>query len=472
MWRASLFIFLILSGTITAMLVWQWKAYSEQTGRAEEHTVGATQQITVESLQNELKITQTVTGLIPEKEYRLVIPDSLFKWKCKNGQEEACDSADENPYTFFSDENQMIFEYVLPINKDKKVFMLNDWTVSIPGVKVESSLITISDFFRRKGSWAAGVPLKAHKEMKHIDYYIFEGSGNTPSLYWQQGSLEKKRTNTVDIFSEKQSLNLNFEKLNNLGEIPYLSVVLTDYHQESYGKGILIAGTNTKKEKLEKMLIIQAFEKKFGYLPLKEDWLIDALATHAVEQKAGTEKGNWIFRELEKELAEDELEVFFQYIHMEESLNTEKLDKQLSDLKGHSTRFFTVNKELNAPFVPLYFDDAKKVFISGKEQKGLKLIHKNGKKLLPFKAAMEALGFDVRILSGEETMLLAKGNNSYRFYLNRNVFIYNEEDYGLLESPLTDLNGTAFIEIQWLQSLFDVSIEEWDDEIKLTGGPK
>ncbi|PWW27497.1 copper amine oxidase-like protein [Cytobacillus oceanisediminis] len=471
MWRASLFIFLILSGTITGMLVWQWKAYSEQTGRAEEHTLRATQQINVESLQNELKITQTVTGLIPEKEYRLIIPDSLFQWKCKNGQEKACDSADENPYTFFSNE-KMIFEYVLPINKDKNAFMLNDWTVSISGVEIESSLITISDSFRRKGSWAAGVPLKAQKKMKHIDYYIFEGRENTPSLYWQQGDLVKKRTNTVDIYSENQSLNLNFEKLNNLGEIPYLSVVLTDHYQESYGRGILIAGTNTKKEKLEKMLIIQAFEKKFGYLPLKEDWLIDALASHAVEQKAGTEKGNRIFKELEKELAEDELKVFFQDINMEESLNTEKLDKQLSDLKGHSTRFFTVNKDLDAPFVPLYFDDGKKVFISGKEQKGFKLIHKNGKKLLPFKAAMEALGFDVRILSGEETMLLAKGNNSYRFYLNRNVFIYNEEDYGLLENPLTVLNGTAFIEIQWLQSLFDVSIEEWDHKIKLTAAPK
>ncbi|MBT2708012.1 hypothetical protein J7I91_08785 [Pseudomonas sp. ISL-84] len=462
-----------MSGTISGMLVWQWKVYSGQIGQAKEHTVGANQQITVESLEDELKITQTVIGILPEKEYRLVIPDSLFKWKCKNGNEEACDSADENPYTFFSNDNQMIFEYVLPMNKGQKAFMLNDWTVSVPDLIVASSHITISDSFRRNGSWAAGFPLKAQKEMKHIDYYIFEGRGNTPSLYWQQKPLKKTSKNPVDIYSENQhAFNQKFEKLSTLGEIPYMSVVLTDLYQESNGKGILIAGTNTKVEKLEKMLIIQAYEKKFGFLPPKEGWLIDALASHTIEQNADTEKGNWIIRELKKEMAEDELQEFFYKLPMEDSLNTEKLDKNLSDLKGHSTRFFTLNKELNAPLVPLYFNDGKKVFISGREQKDLKLIHKKGHRLLPFKASMEALGFDVRILSGEETLLLTKGNNSYRFYLNRNVFIYNEEDYGLLENPLVDLNGTAFIEVQWLQSLFDVSVEEWDHMIKLTNSPK
>jgi hypothetical protein len=68
-------------------------------------------------------------------------------------------------------------------------------------------------------------------------------------------------------------------------------------------------------------------------------------------------------------------------------------------------------------------------------------------------------------------MLLSKGNNSYRFYLNKNVFIYNEEDYGLLENPLTNQNGTVFIEIQWFKSLFGVTAEEREDEIHLTSDP-
>lgn len=119
MWKASLLIFLILSGIISGMVLWQWQAYSERA-IALESSEAITQEITVETHLKELKITQKLYGLVARKEYRLDIPDTLYKWNCKTGTGKACDSADESPYTFFSADDQMIFEYTVPIMIRKK----------------------------------------------------------------------------------------------------------------------------------------------------------------------------------------------------------------------------------------------------------------------------------------------------------------------------------------------------------------
>ncbi|UOE57032.1 stalk domain-containing protein [Cytobacillus oceanisediminis] len=469
MWKASLFIFLILSGIISGMLFWQWQAYSEHA-IALESSGAITQEITVETRLKELKITQKIHGLMEQEEYRLVIPDTLFKWKCKNGTGEACDSADENPFTFFSSDDQMTFEYAVPINERNKALLLTDWFVKIPGKKAEGLSITISDSFKREGSWAAGIRLKARKKLDHIDYYYFEGKGNVPILYWQQKPLLKKAINNAEVYSEDiQAASFNFKKLNEIGDFPFLTIIFTDQYPEYKDENILITSPRTKVAQVEKNLITMLFQRKFS--EDSQTWVIDVFTAGLLDMKPSSSKGSAVLQELQGELTEDELKAFLRKVINVNSLNAEKLDKLLSDVKGLNTHFFTMNTKSDAPFVPLYFQKEKKLLVSGAEKASIDLIYRDGKRLLPFTATMKALGYEIKILSGEETMLLSKGNNSYRFYLNKNVFIYNEEDYGLLENPLTNQNGTVFMEIQWFKSLFGVTAEEREGEIYLTSDP-
>jgi pantothenate kinase len=88
-------------------------------------------------------------------------------------------------------------------------------------------------------------------------------------------------------------------------------------------------------------------------------------------------------------------------------------------------------------------------------------------KLFPFVETLSSLGFQVKVLSDNETLLLTKGLNSYRFFVNQNIFIYNEEDYGLLENPLTKINHTIYIDYQWLTSLFNIQIDEDENTVYL-----
>ncbi|MBN8199463.1 stalk domain-containing protein [Bacillus sp. NTK034] len=469
MWKASLFIFLILSGIISGMLFWQWQAYSEHA-IALESSEAITQEITVETRLKELKITQKINGLMAHEEYRLVIPDTLFKWKCKNGTGEACDSADENPFTFFSSDDQMIFEYTVPINERNKALLLTNWFVKIPGKKAEGLSITLTDSFKREGSWAAGIRLKARKKLDHIDYYYFEGRGDVPTLYWQQKPLLKKAINNAEVYSEDiQAASLNFQKLNDIGNFPFLTIIFTDQYPEYKDENILIASSRTEAKMLEKDIITLQFQRKFA--ENTQMWIIDVLTSGLLDMNPISSKGSAALQELQGELTEDQLKAFLMKAIKVNSLNAEKLDKLLSDVKGLNTHFFTMNTKGDAPVVPLYFQKEKKLLVSGAEKASIDLIYRDGKRLLPFAVTMKALGYEVKFLSSEETMLLSKGNNIYRFYLNKNVFIYNEEDYGLLENPLTNQNGTVFMEIQWFKSLFGVSAEDKEGEIQLNSEP-
>ncbi|MEH6987909.1 stalk domain-containing protein [Cytobacillus firmus] len=466
MWKASLFIFLLLSGIISGMVLWQWQTYSDRAV-AINSSEAITQEIIVETHQKELKITQKLNGLLDRKEYRLDIPDTLFKWNCKTGTGKTCDSADESPYTFFSADDQMIFEYTVPINEKKKAFLLTDWFVKIPGIKVEGLSISISDSFKREGSWAAGIRLKAQKKLDHIDYYYFEGYGNVPSLYWQEEPLLKTAINNTDAYTtDIRAASLDFKKLDDIGNFPFMSIILTNRYPEYMDENILIASPHIKVDQLEKKLIALQFKRKFA--DGSPDWIIDAFTAGLLDLKPGSSEGRLVLKELQGELTEGELKDFLLNVLQEDTLNTVKLDKLLGNAKGLHTQFFTMNIKSKALLVPLYFQEEKKLWVYGAEKASINLVYRDGLIFLPFTASMQALGFEVKVLSGEETMLVSKGKNSYRFYLNKNVFIYNEEDYGLLMNPLTRQNGTIWMEIEWFKALFGVTAEEREGGIHLS----
>lgn len=51
--------------------------------------------------------------------------------------------------------------------------------------------IKVTDGERKGGAWAAGLPLKGHEKLELIDYYVFEGKGRKPMLFWQNSMLQE-----------------------------------------------------------------------------------------------------------------------------------------------------------------------------------------------------------------------------------------------------------------------------------------
>ncbi|MBS4189103.1 hypothetical protein KHA94_02585 [Bacillus sp. FJAT-49705] len=472
MWKSILLVLIAMTTFIGGMLLWQWKAYSKQNDLNSESSERAIQEITVYSNEKELQISQKISGLMSGKEYKVSKPDSLFRWSCKDKKGKPCDSGDENPYTFKANQNELVFEYTIPVQTNGSAFLLNEWVTSIPDLVITSSSIEIIDNARRGGTWIAGAPIKGFKEMDLIDYYYFEGIGNASSLYWQPKPIQMKQSNMEKVFYYGgQGLeNMNhIQEMKRLKGIPFVSVVFTDQYREENGKGIMIVSPKTNEDELNQKLINYYFEKKFKDISSDQNWIIDVFTSYTTNQAAKTAKGKAIIEELGNKLSEEELNSFFKKAsESSEILTLKQLDHYLSELKGWKSKFFVSNGESTESIIPLYFYDFRKVIVSGKEEKDIEVVIEQDKRLFPFVQTMKALGYDVQILSDKETILLAKGSNSYRFFLNRNIFIYNEEDYGLLESPLLNVNGNIYMNKEWIETLFKVNIEVGNEEINIS----
>ncbi|MDZ5470674.1 hypothetical protein SM124_02810 [Bacillus sp. 31A1R] len=472
MWKTSFTIFFILTTAISAMLFWQWNVYSKQDESSNNRVLErAHQTITIESKKESLNVTQTITWLTNGKEYSVVIPESVSKWSCLKKDDEECESKDENPFTFRVDNGQFTFKLKVPINEGEKSFLLNEWEVNIPDVKMTKTSIEIVDYSRREGTWVTGLPLKGMNELDLIDHYVFEGSSSATSLYWQSRPLFLiHNQQDLSYYSKNKAQEINsFKSLKTLKGIPSLSIVMTDQYSETNGNGLIISKPSIKEKTLERKIIRAYFNTKFERLPIEESWLVDVFTSIVIKQESKSVKGNKVINELKNKLDKDTFNKFIQQvINEEQPINPESLDQLLEDLYGKGTHFFKLNKNESTKFIPLYFYENRKVVINEKEHKDIELIYKEEQKLFPFIETMTALGFEVKVLSDKETLLLSKGNNSYRFFLNQNIFIYNEEDYGLLENPLINLHGQIYIDFRWLHTLFKISMDETEESIVLT----
>lgn len=471
MWRTASLLFVALTIAIGGMLSMQWKAYSKQDSKIEGHSEKAIQELTIQSSEKDLHISQRITGLSKEKEYKVTIPNQLFHWTCVKDNGDLCESKDDNPQTFLPDKNTLVFQYTIPIQKEDASFFLTEWTTGIPEVTIKTTDIEIIDTFRRKGTWIAGAPLKGLKELDLIDYYFFTGIGDAPSLYWQPSSLHKNQeSNQIAYFSEQvgEKNGVQFEEMKNLKGFPYLSVVFTDQFNEQSSKGILITSPDNKED-IKRKLINQYYETKFKEILNEDKWLLDVFTSYTAKLEPETEKGSAILKELNKKLSAEEMEHLFNRVNNElTEITAAKLDGFIYDLKGLSTRFFTLNKSDSVSFTPFYYYDSRRIIINEKEKSDIEAIYKENTILYPFLETIRGMGFEVTMLPDQEAILVIKDNNSYRFYLNRNIFIYNEEDYGLLENPLTNLNGKYYISKEWLEQLFKVSIDEREKDIRIS----
>lgn len=470
MWKISFTLLILLNSVIGGMLFWQWNAYSESKSIAKaEEIESATQEISVKSKGNAIAVTQLITGLKSDKEYRISMPDTISDWECVKADGAPCDSVDENPTSFLADHHSLTIRYNIELNHTP--FLLNSWTAALLDVEMKKTSIEVIDSSRRDGTWVAGLPLKGHNKLEFIDYYYFEGNGTSASLYWQSQSMNHvKGGQGIYLYSEEnmEENSFSFDSLKRLPDFKGLSVVYTEAFTETNGNGLMITKPSIKKELLERKIIYNYFLDKSRDLPLEERWLIDVLTSLMTGQESNVQKGNEFLAELKKQLSEEELSKFLDLVFMESSLTPERLDELLGSLAGKSTHFFALNKNEETKLIPLYYTDKRKIMIQNKLYKDHEVLLIEDKKYYPFVETLEALGFEVKLLADNETILLNKENNSYRFFINQNIFIYNEEDYGLLENPLNRINGKVYVEGNWLNTIFKIHLEETEKEIKLS----
>ncbi|SFA75837.1 MULTISPECIES: stalk domain-containing protein [unclassified Bacillus (in: firmicutes)] len=462
------FTFLLVAG---GMLFWQWKIYDINLKNNQHKNNNVSQQLIVDARNNQLLVRHIFSGLDKGQEYRILMSEKTNTWSCVTPDGGKCKSGDEDPQTFLSEQGEIEIQYSVTISEKTSPLIFSDWTPKLQKIEPIKTTIKVIDTARRDGTWIAGVPLQGYKKMEFVDYYVFAGQGDISSLYWQNKTLyPAKITDHLTVYSEHKNLqvNINMDNVKGLPDIPYMSLVESKDQQRFTVKGISLNENFQDAGHVEKEIAAQYFKNKLDGNLVGNSLAVDLLSALFLQTSATTEKGNFMMKELYSHLTKEQvLELQTRFLKMK-IIDSRLMDKNLGEIKGLESSFFSVNLLQTQEFASLFFFDSREVRLNGQVNSKMEVIYDKDKRLYPLSQTMEGLGYNVEVLPEADAVQLDNGRNKYRFYLNRNSFRYNQSEYGLLENPLLTRNGQIYIEQSGLQSLFKININETEKEIMLS----
>jgi hypothetical protein len=472
--KASVLIISVLILLICATAVWQWGVYSKRSSQTYDRPdVRVSQEVTMIVNHSELEIKQVFINLKNDQNYGTVIPKESIGLICKDSEGSPCDLAG-NQQSIRVKGDKLTFTYTINIDPSAVEFFIHDWLVLLRDSEISNTRIEIVDKLNHKGTWVTGIPLKGSRRMELVNYYVFEGREENPSLYWQNKSLRKlsgqKGISYYPAVIEDQLGVYHFDRLKGLAEKSHVSVIVNNENRIVHGSGILLLHTGLTKSELEQQLAISFFSQKFHSLDVNEKWILEALASLITNEPAVTSKSQFLIKELKSKLTQAEINHFINRLSVDQfHIDHNRMDGHLSVISKMKTNFFALNRQEESKNYPLLFMESRKVIANGLIEEDMDIIIEGEKRLYPFIKTMSSLGYKTeKDAAGAEGMKVSSNSNSYSFNFKNKTFILNGKSFGLLEDPFRTINDTVYIEEQWLNGIFDVIVEESEKEIVLT----
>lgn len=453
---------------ISGILLWQWRLYDQKNTTNKSASTKVNQYIIVETQSDSLNITQIFKGLQSKEEYTLVAPAAVSDWYCIGETGGPCPSNDQNPYTFQPEKGELKIRFSIPFQNGSNHLMLTNWLLKIQKAEMESTKVEITDSTLRKGTWVAGIPLKGYQKLVNIDYYLFEGLEDNPTLYWQQTPLYMNETN--DFYSYySENPNENIERVftdKDLFKGPtYITIIHSNENSIANLPDMVITADDFSAEKIQKAWLFRYFTQKFQIKSTEKQWIVDVFISLYLNQQGETPKGTYMIEQLSAQLDLSERQQLVKQVMQNSKADPIVLDKILGEIKGMRTQFFSRNKELQQENYSLSFYDRRAIKMNGEWVNNYSLLNNNNELFFPFIQTVKLLGFHVEKEQNNDSILLENNKDQYVFNSNGNLFIHNNQKYGLLENPFITHDGVLFINQRGLQTLFHVAILKTEKEI-------
>jgi hypothetical protein len=465
MMRTFLTSMLLLMMAIGGMLFWQWNVYSKKEGSPVQEKKLLSEQVLIMSDENRaLNIKHTIKK-IQKGSYKLLNPLNV-DIKCENPK--ACEITTDGQLLVKKYSSEVTFRYSIPFASNARAFLLQNWAIQLNGIEMGKTRVELTLKFNRKGDWGAGGQLIGKTKKEYINYYVFQNDGPIFPIYHQVNELAyNKISDKIHVYYDT-SIPFERDKLEKvLTDLPQFSsatVILTNQHKEVMDDTFMILPAMPNYQALSEKLFVRHIEKIFPFKNKNEKWLQSVLANVMYNKSFGGEKVKLLTATLRKELGANGIETFADTVkNMKKPLSAVSLDDAFSKVKGLKTHFFSQNHRENTPFYPLRYEDNRKILVNRNVIKD-GLIYFENKRLYPFQQVVTMLDYEYSVID-QNQILLSKNDNLLRFFLNENVFIYNEEDYGVRTNPLTKIGNKIYIEEEWLQDLFGVTIKNQADTI-------
>lgn len=466
--KVSLSILSIIMVITGSVLFFQWKGYSLE--QPKDDGVDAEQTITIQYRDQELIVEQTFQQLAP-KIYDIEFPGNAKDIACYHNEKD-CDWQNETGTKVSVDAGELKLSYRFEMQENTNSFLLENWAAQLTGVHIISTKIQIVDEQVRTGAWIAGMEKKGEQHLDFVSYYVFAGEGSAPPLYWQDKMLKETNLDKMATLYHTDGMKIpeiSLELISKLYSPTSFYIVVTDQYPAKRAGSLIILNDYNQLANLEAILLTEKINHVYLF-PEKEKWLGEVIASLTLNQTIGTGKSISMFEELMAYLSEDDRKRLIEKLteFKEETIDSVKLDQILSGIVSLGTDFFTINKDKEAPFRKLVFYDLRPVSIGKEKVDNVRLTYyEQEKKMYPFEETMKALGYEITEIREENSFILEKNADRYRFYTDKNLFIFNEEDYGLFANPLVVWDETVYIEETWLQQLFHVFIDEQENEINI-----
>ncbi|MBS4193872.1 stalk domain-containing protein [Lederbergia citri] len=451
------FILVILSG---GLLVYQWIGYSSTPG-VKVNTI--LQTIKIKHTQNKFQVEQTITGM-KEDSYTIKIPDDVSNLTCVNMNEAECNINKSN--LLILEDEKVTFQYDLPVNENVKSFLLQDYSIKLQDVVIDSTRVQLSDSTWRNGNWVSNSETSSMRKMDLVDYYVMENKGNEPFLYWQEETLQKmEEDKKLIIYSNtKHQLFKNKEQLPVNGKVIHL--VLTNLHEEVENDNLLILNSNRKPLEIEEKYTMALIRSAYN-ISSNEEELTNLILAIVLKKPIGDGKYKKMYEELVERLSDEQLTKLREkvlYFH-KRKMTHNLLDTLLEEVTGYRTSFFSDNAQNNEKVAPLTLLDSRELFIKDSQVSNVKIIHENGKMMIEFVPLLKALQYEVNI--DNEKIKADKRAIKYQFYPNKRIFELNQQRYGMNYAPIINIEGQAFIHLKLIETLLNVHVSEHETKIEI-----
>ncbi|MGV3463778.1 MAG: stalk domain-containing protein [Heyndrickxia sp.] len=454
----------ILTVLLASIVFFQWKSFLTHNRELQQK---AKVDISIKHQNNFFSIQQTIHHINPEI-YNVILPNNINKLKCTEGSNKKCKWLDKNKLKISS--NSVTFTYQIKKEKSKNgLLLLSNWFIQLNNLNLDKVDIQLSESQLQNGSWISGGKSIAVKQLKFIDYYVFESNEKYPSLLWTNHKLLKVSVNDWLTIYRDESVSIpefHFNQIEKWKTLLPVSLYITkDKPTQQIGSLILL---NIKDvSNLEPMIVQSYLNDQF---PETKGWIRDIIASSIVRFPLGNNKVKTMYNQLANILDDKEIDKWISDVLniKKEQIQEKDLDDILQKVTGMGTNYFQENRHDEEPLKSLHFYDPHIVIVDDQVKNNIKIILLNGKRMYPLEKTLTALGYTVKFSTKSSKIEIERPNQKYIFDKNSHIFYFNNEKYGVLSQPIIIMNQQYFIEENWLKQLFKVNISKRNKQIKLT----
>lgn len=462
-------IFLILSLSLIGFIYWQWNEFKGNSISNNQDEVE--QQIDIKQKSDRLIISHTFFHVNGD-EISVIYPELISEIKCGNEGNIECREV------INVDNKNVHFHYEIRFDSAHSSHILQDWFVKLNNIRVNETIINITVDKEIAGYWATNAPLTFYDEMENVRYFSFvsEQAEYLP-LIWHKEPLQYTKVNEKILLYYEGEINtetLSFlEVFTKLENKKYPTLIISNEFSPQSLSGLVITSSNDEPNQIEMDWITRFLMENYSDGKEEERWLFDLLAAYIANYTPANELQLYI-NELEKNVSEEEKQQWITLILQDNrygKIDAKILDYYLGQIKNMNTSFFERCRQTQlGSYVEMYFTMNKPIILQGNHELDESVIIKNQHMYLPFETIVKEFGFDFKKISDTE-YYITDGVDVYRFYKNRDIFIFNEEMYGFFANekidPIIIIDEKIYASEKVFSDIFKFELYNLEEQIQI-----